>query len=243
MNVSSNRFAAAREIPTIHSSESVLRIDLAFRMLAGSDAGLLKSDWRASPFIREEAAPTVTAECLHSPLDGMMAKFSEFRSEATWDHHLWEHTMQVNRRWRFAALALALVLGWSGRELALALGQARQVASATINLDQIQSTTATDKGEPVGRNSVYISGDTPASTKFVTGRFVLQPGKSPHAPHTHAEEEVMIIESGQGTIFCDGKTTKIGPGSVMYTTPNAPHGITNTGSEPIVFYYIKWAGR
>ena len=39
-------------------------------------------------------------------------------------------------------------------------------------------------------------GDTPASTKFVTGRFVLDPGKTPHPPHTHAEEEVMVIESG-----------------------------------------------
>ncbi len=53
----------------------------------------------------------------------------------------------------------------------------------------------------------------------------------------------MIIESGHGEIFCDGKTTKIGPGSVMYTTPNTSHGITNTGEEPIVFYFVKWAGR
>jgi mannose-6-phosphate isomerase-like protein (cupin superfamily) len=103
--------------------------------------------------------------------------------------------------------------------------------------------TATDKGESVGENGVYIAGDTPASTKFVTGRFVLPPGKTPHAPHTHPEEEVMIIERGHGEIFCDGTTTKIGPGSVMYTTPNAPHGITNTGSEPIVFYYVKWESR
>jgi mannose-6-phosphate isomerase-like protein (cupin superfamily) len=53
----------------------------------------------------------------------------------------------------------------------------------------------------------------------------------------------MIIESGHGEILCDGTTTKVGPGSVMYTTPNAPHGITNTGREPIVFYYIKWSSR
>ena len=32
----------------------------------------------------------------------------------------------------------------------------------------------------------------------------------------------MIIESGHGEIFCDGKTTKIGPGSVMYTAPERP---------------------
>jgi mannose-6-phosphate isomerase-like protein (cupin superfamily) len=147
------------------------------------------------------------------------------------------------KRWGFAGLALVLAAGWSYRELAFARDQSQQVTSQTILLDRVQMVTATDKGEPVGENGVYISGDTPASTKFVTGRFVLSPGKTPHAPHTHPEEEVMIIERGHGEIFCDGTTTKIGPGSVMYTTPNAPHGITNTGSEPIVFYYVKWESR
>ena len=151
--------------------------------------------------------------------------------------------MQVIKRWRIAGLALILAAGWSFREVALALGQARQVSSATINLDQVEMVNFEDKGQPVGKNGVYTSGDTPASTKFVTGRFVLSPGKTPHAPHTHPEEEVMIIERGHGEIVCDGKTTKVGPGSVMYTIPNAPHGITNTGEEPIVFYYVKWESR
>jgi mannose-6-phosphate isomerase-like protein (cupin superfamily) len=151
--------------------------------------------------------------------------------------------MRIFKRWGFAALALVLAAGWSFREVAFALDRAKEVASGTINLDQLEMATFSDKGEKVGQNGVYLSGDTPASTKFATGRFVLEPGKSPHAPHTHAEEEVMIIESGHGEIFCDGKTTKVGPGSVMYTTPNTSHGINNTGSEPIVFYYIKWEGR
>jgi len=151
--------------------------------------------------------------------------------------------MQVFKRWGFAGLALVLAAGWSYREVAFALDDARRATSGTINLDQVEMKSFTDKGEPVGKNGVYLAGDTPASTKFVTGRFVLEAGKSPHAPHTHAEEEVMIIASGHGEILCDGKTTKIGPGSVMYTTPNVPHGITNTGSEPIVFYYVKWESR
>jgi mannose-6-phosphate isomerase-like protein (cupin superfamily) len=151
--------------------------------------------------------------------------------------------MQVFKRWGFAGLALVLAAGWSYREVAFALDEGRRAASGTINLDQVEMMSFTDKGEAVGKNGVYLAGDTPASTKFVTGRFVLEAGKSPHAPHTHAEEEVMIIESGHGEILCDGKTTKIGPGSVMYTTPNVPHGITNTGSEPIVFYYVKWESR
>src|SRR5262245_55780402 len=116
--------------------------------------------------------------------------------------------MHVFKRWGLATLTLVLAAGWGLRELAFALDRVKEVASVTINLDQLQMVGFADKGEPVGKNGVYLSGDTPASTKFVTGRFVLQPGKSPHAPHTHPEEEVMIIESGRGEIFCDGKITK-----------------------------------
>src|SRR5262249_39076870 len=109
--------------------------------------------------------------------------------------------------------------------------------------DQVKMNEYQYEGKPCGQIGLYVNGDTPASAKFVTGRFVLDPGKTPHPPHTHVEEEVMVVESGRGEIFCDGKTTKVGPGSVMYTTPNAPHGIVNTGDTPIVFYFIKWAGK
>ncbi len=77
----------------------------------------------------------------------------------------------------------------------------------------------------------------------MTGRLVLDPGKTPHPPHTHVEEEIMVIEQGHGEIFVDGKITKVGPGSVMYTTPNVSHGIVNTGDTPIVFYFVKWSGK
>jgi mannose-6-phosphate isomerase-like protein (cupin superfamily) len=143
--------------------------------------------------------------------------------------------------WGLALLSIVLGTGWTARELAAARALANTVDSQTLNVDRLKYAEATYEGKPVGKNGIYLLGDTPASSSFVTGRFILDPGKTPHAPHTHAEEEVMIIESGTGEIFCDGKTTKIGPGSVMFTTPNASHGITNTGTEPIVFYYVKWA--
>ena len=85
--------------------------------------------------------------------------------------------MQVFRRWGFAGLTLVLAAGWSYREVAFA--RARQVKSATINLDQLQMAEFTDKGEPVGKNGVYIAGDTPASTKFMTGRFMLHLASRP----------------------------------------------------------------
>jgi mannose-6-phosphate isomerase-like protein (cupin superfamily) len=142
--------------------------------------------------------------------------------------------------WGLAILLSAYACGWASRHFAQAREKPGILDSRTLNVDHLEYTDATYEGAKVGKNGVYLAGDTPASSKFVTGRFILDPGKTPHAPHTHAEEEIMIIESGNGEIFCDGKTTKVGPGSVMFTTPNAPHGITNTGTEPIVFYYVKW---
>ena len=140
-----------------------------------------------------------------------------------------------------SALAIALGLGWASREIAFARERAATLESQTVTLDKVEMVEDRYEGTPVGKNGIYFRGDTPASSKFVTGRYAIDPGKSPHPPHTHVEEEVMIVESGTGEIFCDGKTTKVGPGSVMFTAPHAPHAITNTGRAPLVFYYVKWA--
>ena len=150
--------------------------------------------------------------------------------------------MNRNRSaWALATLSIALGFGWATRELALAREKAATLDSRTLTVDHLKYVDADYQGRTVGKNGVYLMGDTPASSNFVTGRFILEPGKTPHAPHTHVEEEVMVVESGRGEIFCDGTTTKVGPGSAMYTAPNAPHGIVNTGDTPLVFYYVKWA--
>src|SRR5256885_1595042 len=90
-------------------------------------------------------------------------------------------------------VSLALALGWSSREFAFARERADQVKSATINLDQVKMSEEKYEGKRSGDVGVYVKGDTPASTNFITGRFVIDPGKTPHKPHTHAEEEVMVI--------------------------------------------------
>ena len=72
---------------------------------------------------------------------------------------------------------------------------------------------------------------------------VLDPGASPHPPHRHPEEEFLIISEGTGVIECEGKTTEVGPGAIMYCASNALHGITNTGKVPLTFYWSKWIAR
>src|SRR3954462_7926533 len=68
----------------------------------------------------------------------------------------------------------------------------------------------------------------------------LAPGKSPHPPHKHAEEEVVIIKEGTLEALQDGKTRKLGPGSVLFQASNQLHGVRNVGDVPAVYHVIRW---
>ena len=89
----------------------------------------------------------------------------------------------------------------------------------------------------------YFNGPTDQLSGVSTGMVILEPGASPHEPHQHPEEEFMIVASGTGEIVCGDDTTKVGPGSIMYCAGNTRHGIANTGTVPMTFYWSKWTAR
>src|SRR5262249_23139576 len=124
------------------------------------------------------------------------------------------------RTYVLALAALCLANGWGWRESVHAKERARALESQTLTLDALKMSVFQDGGKRVGQIGLYLQGETPGCTSLVTGRFIIDPGKSPHAPHVHEDEEILIVESGQGEIVCGEKTTKVGPGSVMYSTPN-----------------------
>ena len=90
---------------------------------------------------------------------------------------------------------------------------------------------------------VHYNGPTDQLATMCTGMAILEPGASPHPPHQHPEEETMIVASGTGVIEVDGKPTDVGPGAIMYCRANVSHGITNTGSAPMTFYWSKWLAK
>ena len=94
--------------------------------------------------------------------------------------------------------------------------------------------------EPFGDLAIYFTGPTDQVGSMTAGSLRLKPGMSPHPPHQHPEEEFMVIAEGHGEILVDGKTTKVGPGSMMYSAGGKQHGIVNTGKEPLLFYFYKW---
>jgi mannose-6-phosphate isomerase-like protein (cupin superfamily) len=94
--------------------------------------------------------------------------------------------------------------------------------------------------EPFGEHYLYFEGPTNELSVMIAGSLRLHPGKSPHPPHQHPEEEFMLVAEGTGEILVDGKISKVGPGSMMYCDGNKLHGVENTGTEPMLFYYYKW---
>ncbi len=94
--------------------------------------------------------------------------------------------------------------------------------------------------ETFGDLRIYYDGPTDQLKAMTAGSLRLKPGMTPHAPHQHPEEEFMVITEGTGEIVIDGKTTKVGPGSMMYSAAGKSHGIVNTGKTPLLFYFYKW---
>ncbi len=115
---------------------------------------------------------------------------------------------------------------------------APKLADGVLGLDTVRP-------EDAGgcRVFVHYNGPTDQLQAMCTGMAVLDPGASPHPPHRHPEEEFLIIADGTGEIECDGRTTVVGPGAIMYCAGNVLHGITNTGKVPMTFYWSKWTAK
>jgi len=94
--------------------------------------------------------------------------------------------------------------------------------------------------EPFGDTRVFFEGPTSQLKSMTAGSLLLKPGMEPHPPHQHPEEEIMVIVSGQGEILVGGEKVSSASNSMMYCESNKLHGIKNTGSEPLLFYYFKW---
>jgi quercetin dioxygenase-like cupin family protein len=76
---------------------------------------------------------------------------------------------------------------------------------------------------------------------------VLSPGKAPHQPHEHAEEEILIMLSGEADlVIIDTKQGQIEkrhslrPGSFVYYPAWQWHTINNPGTQSATYLMFKW---
>ena len=93
---------------------------------------------------------------------------------------------------------------------------------------------------PFGEHWLYFHGTTASGRTASAGSVRVKPGMEPHPPHKHPEDEFQVIVEGSGEMYLDGKTTRAGPGTMMYCAGNTLHGVKNTGDTPMVIYYFQW---
>lgn len=139
-------------------------------------------------------------------------------------------TKPTNRRTILQTLAGGLAL--------TARSKAAQIPDAIVPKEKARLDP-----QPFGDLRVYMEGNTEQLKGLTVGSLELKAGQSPHPPHTHPEEEILLITEGHAEISIGGKVTTVGPGTAMYVGSNHVHGIVNKSPAPMTFYYVKWLGK
>jgi len=112
------------------------------------------------------------------------------------------------------------------------------IASSVISLE-----TATLEKNDWGNFYTYYSGESYGTKDVLTGIAVIKAGKQIHPPHTHAEEEYLMITEGQGTWHLNGKEFHASKGDILYAAPWDVHGILNSSDKELTFVVWKWNNK
>ena len=73
---------------------------------------------------------------------------------------------------------------------------------------------------------------------------VLMPGNSPHPPHSHAEEELLLLLSGEVELrFSRREPTRLRPGEFVYYPAHFAHTLQTTSMDPATYVMFKWRGE
>jgi (S)-ureidoglycine aminohydrolase len=94
----------------------------------------------------------------------------------------------------------------------------------------------TDKGF----SRVFYNHPTSMTTKFDMHATTLKAGVASHAPHTHAEEEIVLLLRGKGRMNVDGKFYEVVPGQLVFLASEVSHAIENSGEGELEYFAFQW---
>lgn len=89
------------------------------------------------------------------------------------------------------------------------------------------------------RRSVFDA-PTPTLSNLECHITTLNPGEAPHAPHRHADEELMIVKEGTLAAFQGDQTNIVVAGGIIFEASNELHGLRNIGTNRATYFVIKY---
>ena len=69
----------------------------------------------------------------------------------------------------------------------------------------------------------------------------LNPHTASHPPHTHPNEEMVILKEGTLQAHVNGKEVVVKPGGILFYASMQPHAVQNIGDTPATYYVINWS--
>jgi XRE family transcriptional regulator, regulator of sulfur utilization len=69
----------------------------------------------------------------------------------------------------------------------------------------------------------------------------LNPHTASHPPHTHPNEEMVIVREGTLQAHVNGKEVVVTAGGVLFYASMQPHSVQNIGDTPATYYVINWS--
>jgi XRE family transcriptional regulator, regulator of sulfur utilization len=96
------------------------------------------------------------------------------------------------------------------------------------------------KPTKVGSTRKFFQAPTATLDELECHVTTLNPGETPHAPHKHPDEELIIVKEGTVESLVNGQIKRVGPGSVIFQASNQMHSIRNVGQTPATYHVIKW---
>lgn len=95
------------------------------------------------------------------------------------------------------------------------------------------------KTEKGGRRE-FFNRPTSQLEKFEMHTTALNPGLDSHAPHTHKEEEVILLLRGNAEMYVAGNLYKAAPGDLIFLSSGVSHALKNTGSVQCEYFAFQW---
>ena len=98
----------------------------------------------------------------------------------------------------------------------------------------------TAKPTTIGERRDVVQAPTATLDELEIHITTLNPGQTPHAPHKHAAEELLVVKEGTIESLVNGEMRRVGPGSIVFQASNQMHTVKNVGTGPATYHVIQW---
>lgn len=94
-----------------------------------------------------------------------------------------------------------------------------------------------------GERRYLIQQRTAMMDEFRMHVTTLNEGMTSHLPHTHIDEEILLIRNGEVEEHIDGELHEVEAGSLIFLRSMVPHGIRNIGQGQSDYYAFRWVPK